>query len=160
MWDDQTHLHNLLRHLELVRQASELLGRRLIRDGEPELGIGLIARGRAHDQSKFFGIEYKYLHRGPMVDPVDLHNAIDVHCSDNDHHPEFWESVELMPDVCLAEMVCDWYARGQEFGTDVRGWIEVEASKRYKISKAGPAWTTIQRFLDLLLEPSFVHKGS
>ena len=28
-----------------------------------------------------------------------------------------------MPEISVAEMVCDWYARAQEFGTGLRDWI-------------------------------------
>jgi hypothetical protein len=39
----EEHLENLVRHIELVREAGLLLGKRLIRQGEEEFGRLLIA---------------------------------------------------------------------------------------------------------------------
>lgn len=151
------HIENLTRHIDLVRENCLLLGKRLIETGEDQLGVQLIARGYRHDNSKFFGIEFDYLHNGPDTPEKELRLAIDTHQSHNDHHPEFWDGLEEMPRVALAEMVCDWYARAQEFGTSLREWIDKTATQKYNIVKRGKQAKQIKEFVDLLLQDSFKH---
>ena len=52
------HLNNLVRHLDLVRDACLLLGKRLMALGEIEFGRILVSRGYQPDASKFSGIEW------------------------------------------------------------------------------------------------------
>ena len=155
MFTPEEHLDNLIRHLNLVRDACLLLGRRLMAQGRKDFGRLLIARGFAHDASKFHGIEWDYLHAGPDAAEEGLRLAIEQHRRTNPHHPEFWGGVASMPEICVAEMVCDWYARSQEFGTDLREWIEEEAVKNYGIDSGGEQYRWIRKFVDLLLQDSF-----
>lgn len=60
-----------------------------------------------------------------------------------------------MPEVNLAEMVCDWKARANEFGTDLREWIDKCATKKFKFNKKDEVYSKIERFLNLLLEKPF-----
>ena len=145
------HLDNLTRHIELVREACELLGRRLIEKGEDKLGVRIIARGYVHDSSKFAGCEWQYLHTGPNVDDEKLEIAKQCHWMNNDHHPEYWDGISLMPKDAVGEMVCDWLARSQEFGTNLREWIEEVALTKYNIEKSSEQYKWIQEFVDLLL---------
>jgi hypothetical protein len=62
-----------------------------------------------------------------------------------------------MPRIAVAEMVCDWYARSQEFGTSLREWIKEDATPRFKITQDHEQSQWISRFLDLLLQDSFAH---
>lgn len=145
------HLSNLTRHIDLVREACELLGDRLIEKGENEIAIQLIARGYKHDNSKFHGLEWEFLHQGGDIAEEDLKVAQQAHILNNDHHPEFWDSIKLMPRVALAEMVCDCYARSQEFGTSLRDWIDEKALEKYHFKKSDEVYSTIMEFVDLLL---------
>src|SRR5205823_14754210 len=72
MLTPEQHLDNLVRHIEMVRSACLLLGKRLMARGRPDFARLLIARGFAHDASKFFGIEWEYLHAGPGVSEAQL----------------------------------------------------------------------------------------
>ncbi len=149
------HLDNLVRHIERVREACLMLGKRLIAQGREHFGRMLIARGFVHDASKFYGIEWDYMHMGPNVSEASKQLAIDHHRRTNDHHPEFWGGIESMPEIAVAEMVCDWYARGQEFGTDLRAWIRQEAVTRYSLSVDGLHYAWIESFVNLLLAKPF-----
>lgn len=149
------HVLNLSRHIDLVRNNCLLLGQRLIEKNEDELGIQLIARGYRHDNSKFFGIEFDYLHNGVDTPDKELSLAIETHQSNNDHHPEFWNGVDQMPRIAIAEMVCDWYSRSQEFGTSLREWIDETAITKYNINKRSHQYKWIKEFVDLLLQDSF-----
>ncbi len=156
MLTPQDHLENLIRHIELVREACLLLGRRLMAQGRLEFGRLLIARGFEHDVSKFYGIEWDYLHAGRDVPREELELAIKQHTRSNSHHPEYWGGVDKMPEIAIAEMVCDWYARGQEFGTGLRNWIQDVAIERFAIDIHGPQYHTINKLVDLLLENHYV----
>ncbi len=60
-----------------------------------------------------------------------------------------------MPRVYIAEMVCDWYARSMEFGTNIRDWIDNVSLDRFSYDKNDKVYTEIMEFLNLLLNPSF-----
>ena len=155
MFSQEEHLDNLTRHINLVRDNCLLLGKRIIASGQDDFGRLLIARGYVHDQSKFFGIEWDYLHVGPEVSSEDLERAVKQHTRTNDHHPEFHGHLSNMPEIAVAEMVCDWYARSQEFGTNLCEWIRDQASTRYEFDKAMRQRDWIDRYTKLLLRSSF-----
>tara|TARA_Y100000310_G_C20487100_1_gene717398 strand:+ start:361 stop:984 length:624 start_codon:yes stop_codon:yes gene_type:complete len=155
----------LLRHIKLVQGACELLGMKLIDEGENRLGRDLIAKSMLHDNSKFFGIEWEMIST-PEIEEEDKDKkkelehkrlvAIVQHQSVNDHHPEFYPNgVDDMNKLATAEMVCDWYARSHEFGTSLRDWIKDKALERWKISPNGKKYKEIKYFVDLLLEKPF-----
>src|SRR4051812_41977167 len=104
----EDHLDNLVRHIQLVQEAGLLLGKRLMRRGEKDFGRLVIARVFVHDATKFYGIEWKYLHAGKDAPTAELRLAINQHQETNEHHPEFWGSVSAMPRLAVGEMVCDW----------------------------------------------------
>lgn len=152
----EEHLDNLVRHIDLVRQAGLLLGKRLMARGRKDFGRLLIARCYEHDVSKFKGIEWKYLHAGKDVPKEDLERAVLQHQETNSHHPEYHGGFENMGELDVAEMVCDWYARSQEFGTGLRDWVKNSAVSRFKIDTASEQYTWVNNFIDLLLEDHFV----
>lgn len=155
MYTTSEHLDNLIRHIDLVREACTILGKRLIQRGEVDFGRLLIAKGYEHDVSKFYGIEWDFLHTGPDVDKDKLDLAIHQHVRTNQHHPEYWGGVANMPPIALSEMVCDWYARSQEFGTSLRDWIVEVGISRYNIIVDSDEHKLIQKYVDLLLQDSF-----
>jgi hypothetical protein len=157
---NHSHLRTVIRHIKLVQDATQLLGERLIDQGELKLGRQLIAKGLCHDQSKFTGIEWKALVRvedgSDEISKTMLVEAWEQHVSTNDHHPEFWKNgINDMPQICIAEMVCDWFARSQEMGTDLRAWIKETASAKYDMSLKGRAYKQVKYFVDMLLDPQF-----
>lgn len=152
----QDHIENLVRHIDLVKANCLFLGRRLMSQGRVEFGKILVSRGYLHDNSKFFGIEWDYLHAGKDIPQEVLQLAIKQHQSRNEHHPEFWGGIENMPEIAIAEMVCDWYARSSEFASCLRDWIENVAVKRYGIDKESRQYEYIVNFTNLLVEDMFV----
>jgi hypothetical protein len=141
----------VLDHIQNVQRNCYKLGLRLIRNGEFELGRNLIANGQIHDNSKFKGIEFDHLFYG---DPI-LSDVVKHHSSTNPHHPEYWGKIQSMPDVYIAEMVCDCQARSSEFGTDVRSWFREQASVKYGFTMDDDVGQKIERFLNLLLSKPF-----
>lgn len=40
-----------------------------------------------------------------------------------------------MPEMDLAEMVCDWAAMSKEFGDSLKGWADKNINKKWKFNK-------------------------
>lgn len=155
--DDAKHLKTLLRHIDGVRNSCLLLGERLMDTGESDVGLDLISNGYIHDHSKFSGIEWKYLRQenfGDKPNPL-LEAAIQQHVTTNLHHPEYWHGIENIPRLYLAEMVCDWSARSNEFGNDLRVWVKDKATKKFKMTVQSKTYKEIKGLVDLLLDPTF-----
>lgn len=150
-------LNLLVRHIGHVRENCFQLSQFFLDEDEPELAVEIIRRGLCHDQSKFVGLEFQYLHTEVKDSHAALfQEALETHWSLNDHHPEHWSSgVREMPRVVLAEMVADWVARGQEFGSDVLEFVHEVACPRYGITHDSPVYEQIFEFLGVLLERKF-----
>ena len=154
--EDQKHLKSLLRHIDNVRASCLLLGERLIESGEDNLGLALIANGCIHDYSKFSGIEWLYLRPEKIESESKLSSAaINEHVTSNPHHPEYWNGIENMPRLYIAEMVCDWASRSHEFGNDLREWIKDKATKKFKMKVQSKVYKEIKDLVDILLDPNF-----
>lgn len=154
-----TKVRAIARHIRNVEDNCFLLGEKLIANGEIELGKQLISNGYIHDASKFHGIEFEYLSlNNPTEDEtkLKLKLAVHHHRMTNKHHPEAWSGgIKDMPDVYLAEMVCDIKARSEEFGTDLRKWIDEAATKRYGFTFEDKVYKDLMRFVNLLCPKPF-----
>jgi len=153
-------INRLTRHIRNVESNCILLGVKLIEQGNIELGHRLIANGMVHDASKFSGIEFENLtYNEPSKEEsskLKMKMAIHHHQKTNLHHPEAWSGgIKEMPDVFLAELVCDWKARSEEFGTSLRDWIDETATKRWNFAKDDKTYKEIMSFVDLLCEKPF-----
>lgn len=149
-------LDALVRHINNVRQNCTLLGERLIEKGETEFGKRLIANGFIHDNSKFSGVEWLYLHSDVKEkEPEKFKLAAEHHVNSNYHHPEFWIHISHVPRIYLAEMVCDWGARSSEFGNDLRVWEREMAPKKFDYTLQSKIYKQIKEFTDILLDPGF-----
>lgn len=149
-------LHCLTRHIDHVRANCHRLALYFIENGELTNAADLTARGYRHDQSKFSGVEWAYLHQD-MKDayPEQFAEALRHHRAANDHHPEFWVSIHAMPRPALAEFVCDTLARAQEFGSDIWEWVTETAMPRYGLTQDSAAYDQVREFLNHLLERRF-----
>jgi hypothetical protein len=139
-----------------VQNAAFLLADRLAQRGEFDLARRLVQRSLCHDSSKFEGIEWDYLDvtKNDKENRGNLKLAIHQHQQSNDHHPEFFSGgVNDMSRVQLAEMVCDWKARSEEFGSSLVDWVKEVASERYGFTTRSKVYSKIKFFLDLLLDP-------
>lgn len=153
---DVKRLQALMRHVEGVQRDCEIIAQKLIADDDFVTGKRLIVLGRLHDASKFDGIEWEHLGvpGDPMHEEAWLHH---VTSRNNRHHPEAWGGgIHAMEDVFIAEMVCDWHSRAAEFGSDLRSWIKGNAMPRFGFDVDDKIYCKIKKYVDLLLEPSFV----
>ena len=152
---DIKHLKSIKRHISLVQDACDLLGTKLIESGETDLGRRLIANGMVHDNSKMYGVEWDYLRNDPE-DKDLLKVAHRHHVTTNKHHPEYWENdISHMPEVYVAEMVADWWARSSEMGTNLREWFLNEGCSKYEIAKTGSSYKRIKKYIDMLFSDNF-----
>ena len=153
-------INHLTRHIRNVENNCILLGTTLIKSGEIDLGKQLIANGFVHDASKFSGIEFEFLTTGiPNQEEnakLKLKLAVHHHQSTQPHHPEMYSGgIKDMPDVFLGEMSCDWKSRSQEFGTNLREWIDETATKTWNFTKDDDVYKKIMKFVDILCEKPF-----
>ena len=152
-------IHAITRHMRNVEDNCLLLGEKLIGLGEIELGHGLIANGFIHDASKFHGIEWENMASG-MTDgeesaKLKLKMAVNNHRKTNPHHHEYRGEIQKMPRVYVAEMVCDWKARSEEFGASLKDYIDERATKNWNFEKDDKTYKEIMVFVDLLCEKPF-----
>ena len=148
-------IHILTRHIKNVQDSCVLLGEKLIKSGEIELGRQLIANGFIHDSSKFRGLEWDELTNNNVDNKLKLKMAIHQHQNTNPHHIEYWGNIHKMPDVFLAEFCADSKARSEEFGTDLREWINDVATKRWGFDKNDEVYKKIMMFVDMLCDKPF-----
>jgi len=152
-------IDKLIRHIRNVQENCILLGQKLIKKGEIELGKSLIANGLMHDASKMRGIEWETLSSESIPNEesakVKLRYAIYHHASTNHHHPEFFGNIQNMPKVYLAEFVCDVKARSEEFGTSLHKWIDEVATKKFGFEDGDKTHKEIMGFVELLCEKPF-----
>jgi hypothetical protein len=86
---------------------------------------------------------------------LKLKLAVQHHSKTNLHHPEYWGDIKLMPRLYLCEMVCDWKARSEEFGTNLREWILEQATLKFNFTKEDKVYGEIMDFVDLLCPKPF-----
>lgn len=141
----------VMEHIANVQRNCNKIGFKLIKQGEVEMGRKLIANGQIHDNSKFEEIEFNHLFTGCKM----LKDVVKHHATTNPHHPEYWGNINEMPEVYIAEMVCDCAARSSEFGTDLREWFNVKAPAKYNIKPKSRIDKLIHKYLDMLLTPAF-----
>lgn len=130
--DKFLRIDELNKHIFLVQDGCRSFAKKY--EDNDWLSLKLIANGQIHDQSKFLGIEWKYLNEKTASENPDLFAvALNQHISTNPHHPEYWMSIKDMPDHYVLEMIADWHARSEEFETDLKEWFESVAISKYDI---------------------------
>lgn len=154
-------IESALQKLELIKRHklnvidnAEILARKLIELGEIDFGIKLICSSWTHDLSKYFSIEWKWLLQDKDKEMLKL--AMEDHRAKNPHHPEYWGGIDNMPVFCLAELVCDLKARSAEQGTCLKDFLKDIYYPKHNIKLNSKVDKQIRRFVDLLLDDSFV----
>jgi hypothetical protein len=158
VYDDEQHVDDLDGHIRRVQENAMVLAKHFMSNGRTPFAYRLLTKVSTHDLSKWNGIERMYLHRGPDVDRTMLDAAIKQHNSTNDHHPEAHGGLKHMPEVCVAEMVCDWLARSQEGATDLRQFVRTIAAERFDFPSAPQQVAWIEEFISILLPQKFAKR--
>lgn len=118
--NQSTALARIMRHIELVRISLEKISQ--------EFRI----RGMKHDLSKFRRDEFQGFCRiGAAVEDhpypseeyfqamKDNEEVVNLHKKRNSHHPEFHEEPASMNWLDIIEMVVDWRAAWEAYGSDI-----------------------------------------
>lgn len=104
-----------------------------------------------HDQSKFeepertgyIWITWMYYCKSQNISfqyPIHVKESVfsawNHHVINNRHHPEFHENPNLMLNLDMVEMVCDWMAVSHENKTNCMNWALENLDKKWSFSKS------------------------
>lgn len=154
-------LKQTLEHIRRVEHNCEKIAIYFMRKGNLGFALQLISNGRMHDVSKLGFYEFNQLsnwkNEPTPEENLLQQNALNIHRNSNPHHPEYWKSngIHDMPDLYIAEMVCDWFARAEEFGTDVNDWIKKKGTKTYNFKMSDRVGKKIKEYLSILTKNKF-----
>jgi len=122
---------------------------------------GLRERALRHDKSKFeepekIGYIYRTWQSHCIFNNIDfsppeeiIEKSVNHHLKNNSHHPEFHGCPDDMSDMDMIEMVCDWFAMGQEFGEkSIRPFADKVLANKYKFNSEN--LKKIHSYIDLL----------
>ena len=88
-------------------------------------------RIKNHDNSKWSNDEFdayrRHFHsvsdKEKEDSEEDFKKAWKHHYTVNDHHPEYWKNTD-MPNIAIAELICDWEAMSRKFGGNPLEYFE------------------------------------
>ena len=115
----------------------------LCENGKENLAINLAKSCSIHDDSKFTKLEYTKMleismdsKKDAMLNPSILpsnyvSSILKYHWKNNRHHPEHFKDPNLMTELDMIEMVCDWSARSQQYKTDLLEFVNTRLQKRF-----------------------------
>lgn len=139
-----SHIQETLLHKSFVIKSCLKMSNYLIENGKSDLAVALLKRANIHDNSKLVGPELELLssiygNQSAFLNPtVKLSNqekeVIEKHWENNRHHPEHFNNYEKMSELDILEMVCDWYARSMQYGTDFLDFVRVRQETRFHFS--------------------------
>ena len=160
------HIRDTLLHKSYVIKACLKMFDYLVENDKCELGILLLQRANIHDNSKLVGPELKLLsdiygNQSAFIDPNILlsekeRSIIEEHWHHNCHHPEHFENICEMSELDIIEMVCDWYARSMQFGTDFLDFVKTRQDTRFHFPKE--MFDKILGYCDVLVQMEKVEK--
>lgn len=135
------HIIETMTHKGFVIKACLKMANILISEGNEELAAFLLQRANIHDNSKLVGPELELLaelygNQESFINPqvqlsANQREIIEKHWENNRHHPEHFKSIEDMSELDIIEMVCDWYARSMQYGTDFIDFIKTRQETRF-----------------------------
>lgn len=135
------HVSETLLHKSYVIVACLKMSKYLVSIGKDTLALMLLQRANMHDNSKLIGPELELLssiygNQDAFINPsVQLttceKDIIEKHWENNRHHPEHFKNVENMTELDIVEMVCDWYARSLQYGTDFLEFVKTRQETRF-----------------------------
>ena len=93
-------------------------------------------RIKNHDNSKWSNDEFdayrRHFHsvsdKEKKDSEEDFKKAWKHHYMVNDHHPEYWKNTNI-PNIAIAELICDWEAMGRKFGGNPLEYFEKNKTK-------------------------------
>ena len=135
------HISETMLHKSYVIRACLKMSKILIQENKVDLALLLLQRSNIHDNSKLVGPELELLstlygNQESFINPniqlsAQQREIIEKHWENNRHHPEHFENVLDMSELDIIEMVCDWYARSLQYGTDFIEFIKTRQETRF-----------------------------
>ncbi len=132
-----------------------------LREGLMKIRHALEHRGLVHDQSKFGSEEFAGFSRINATARQYPYGSeeyksalraerptIDSHYKNNSHHPEFHENLSDMGWLDITEMVCDWWAAGQAYGTTP--WHKTLEIQKERFDWSPEQWWLIEQVASFL----------
>lgn len=142
------------RHKQKVIENCEIIGKKLIESGEILLGVRLISNSYIHDNPKLDSpLQFTFLFQTDNKEMLKL--AIGEHSATCDHHAAYYEDINSIPPVKIAEIVADLSARSAEQGTSLKDYLEETYYPKYNIKQNSKFDKNIKKFVNLLLEEKF-----
>lgn len=149
-----------VRHKEIVMEICLVMSSYLMENNKITLAIELLRRGAEHDNSKFSDSEFRKLasilkSEKCFVDAdYKLSNtekkAINEHWKNNRHHPEYFNDPSEMSELDVIEMVCDWFARSVQYGTEFIPFILERQKNRFHFSEK--QFKTVLKYCNIIQE--------
>lgn len=139
------HVSDTLIHKKYVIESGLILINYLFDNERDEEALQLSRRCARHDDSKFESDEMREFLQLPK-EGENMRNAraplspttqslIQRHWKHNRHHPEFYVDYHEMTEVDIMEMVCDWYARSMQYGTNFKEFVLTRQEMRFKFDE-------------------------
>lgn len=134
-------LDDTLKHKQYVLETCNKMAKYLFEQDRDDLAFELLRRAIVHDNSKLRSDELNSLTKikktnealtnaNYILDDSDK-RCIELHWKHNRHHPEYFSSPEEMTEADIIEMVCDWYSRSLQFGTDFLDFVYTRQNNRF-----------------------------
>ena len=134
-----------IKHKKFVLEYCHIMAIQLMKNARVELATQLLKRGCEHDNSKFDREEFirmsqilksrKFFTNASTTLSDKEKEAIKHHWSHNRHHPEYFENSDEMTELDILEMVCDWFARSLQYGTDFIPFVLERQENRFHFSE-------------------------
>lgn len=153
---EQEYMNYIEEHIANVKTVFQKYGNRLCK----ELHINKFELERniyKHDMSKFSDDEfnayrnYFYPCTDEEVNKEEFNKAWEHHYRNNPHHPEYWktdDNIQDMPNIYIAEMLCDWEAMSMKFNNNTYEYYLKERDKN-------PFSENTKKILDVIVKKLF-----
>lgn len=148
---DLENYRRIVSHIQRVHENGLKLAEELIKGGRSRFARRITIEVFKHDLSKFGEFEYTKFFSG---DKEELKQAVAHHRWTNPHHIQYYEEYKDIPEVQLACMACDFKARSEEFGDNVKKYLK-EFCEEKKISVNTNFYKKLTGFLNLIIEDKF-----
>ena len=139
---ERDHIIDTLIHKQYVLESGTIIIEYLYANGREKEGLEFAKRCSCHDDSKFeqeemrgftqLSAERTGMKDSSTVMSEQVKRVVAVHWKNNRHHPEHFSDYHNMTEMDIMEMVCDWYSRSKQFGTDFLAFVQERQKNRFQ----------------------------
>lgn len=152
-------LDDTILHKKLVMDACYKMSKYLFNVHRDDEGFALLKRAQVHDNQKFCTAEINSLQKLAGTNDNMTNQkytmtesdkeCIALHWKNNRHHPEHFDNVDEMTELDIMEMVCDWFARSEQYGTDFMDFVITRQNNRFHFPDG--MFNRILKYCDVLM---------